>query len=136
MKVHEELDTNPGRKYSTGQSHLSDLTQMTAKKKALKQMLQGFDKIWRRPTLPPVKAVPSAQPGLTALFGMGRGGHRRYNHHKIFVHTLVDMALPDSYRDTIKSLLVSGIEYMILILTVQERVIIRARHLYGKFTGN
>ena len=28
----------------------------------------------RRPALPPVKAVPSARAGLTALFGMGRGG--------------------------------------------------------------
>ena len=27
-------------------------------------------------------AVPSAQAGLTSLFGMGRGGHRRQNHHK------------------------------------------------------
>ena len=58
----------------------------TRTKKALKRLLQGFDKIWRRPTLPPVKAVPSAQPGLTALFGMGRGGHRHYNHHIIFIH--------------------------------------------------
>ena len=28
----------------------------------------------RRPTLPPGGAVPSARPGLTSLFGMGRGG--------------------------------------------------------------
>ena len=26
--------------------------------------------------------LPSAQPGLTTLFGMGRGGPRRYRHHK------------------------------------------------------
>jgi MFS family permease len=29
---------------------------------------------WRRPTLPRFTAVPSARPGLTSLFGMGRGG--------------------------------------------------------------
>ena len=28
----------------------------------------------RRPTLPHCGAVPSARPGLTSLFGMGRGG--------------------------------------------------------------
>ena len=27
--------------------------------------------------------LPSAQPGLTTLFGMGRGGPRRYRHHKL-----------------------------------------------------
>ncbi len=27
--------------------------------------------------------VPSAQAGLTSLFGMGRGGPRRYSHQKI-----------------------------------------------------
>ena len=37
-----------------------------------------------RPTLPPVTAIPSALAGLTALFGMGRGRHRRYRHLKIF----------------------------------------------------
>ena len=42
-----------------------------------------IDKNWRLPTLPPVKAVPSAQVGLTSLFGKGRGGPHRYNHHKI-----------------------------------------------------
>ena len=36
--------------------------------------------IWHRPTLPPVTAVPLALAGLTSLFGMGRGGHRRYRH--------------------------------------------------------
>ena len=29
---------------------------------------------WRPPTLPHCIAVPSAQAGLTSLFGMGRGG--------------------------------------------------------------
>ena len=41
-------------------------------------------KIWHRPTLPHVTAVPSALAGLTSLFGMGRGGHRRYRHLNIF----------------------------------------------------
>jgi hypothetical protein len=36
---------------------------------------------WRLPTLPLVTAVPLALRGLTALFGMGRGEHPRYNHH-------------------------------------------------------
>ena len=45
-----------------------------------------LDKSWQRLTLPPVTAVPSALRGLTSLFGMERGGHPRYNHHKIFVH--------------------------------------------------
>ncbi len=41
-------------------------------------------KIWRRPTLPHITAVPSALVGLTSLFGMGRGGPHRNNHHKVF----------------------------------------------------
>jgi hypothetical protein len=40
--------------------------------------------IWRLLTLPPVRAVPSALPGLTTLFGMGRGEHRHYYHHEVF----------------------------------------------------
>src|SRR5690606_19535577 len=46
---------------------------------------QGSCKIGRRPTLPPVTAVPSALAGLTSLFGMGRGGHRRYRHLNILM---------------------------------------------------
>ena len=42
-------------------------------------------KIRHRPTLPPVTAIPSALAGLTALFGMGRGRHRRYRHLNIFL---------------------------------------------------
>ena len=34
----------------------------------------------RRPTLPPGVAVPSAQTGLTSLFGMERGVPRRHGH--------------------------------------------------------
>ena len=36
---------------------------------------------WRLPTLPDVTPVPLAWPGLTALFGMGRGEHRRHSLH-------------------------------------------------------
>ena len=41
----------------------------------------GFSKERRRHTLPQI-AVPSAQAGLTSLFGMGRGEPRRRNHLK------------------------------------------------------
>ena len=34
----------------------------------------SLKKKWRPPTLPHCIAVPSAQAGLTSLFGMGRGG--------------------------------------------------------------
>ena len=34
----------------------------------------ALKKKWRPPTLPHCIAVPSAQAGLTSLFGMGRGG--------------------------------------------------------------
>ena len=44
--------------------------------------MTGFDEIRRRPTLPGFIPVPSALAGLTALFGMGRGGPRRNNHLK------------------------------------------------------
>ena len=36
-------------------------------------------------TYSPTIAVPSALAGLTSLFGMGRGGPCRYNHHKAFI---------------------------------------------------
>ena len=35
----------------------------------------------RRPTFPRVNAVSSALPGLTSLFGMGRGAPRRHSRH-------------------------------------------------------
>ena len=49
----------------------------------IKRLLKAF-KIWHRPTLPRVTAVPSALVGLTSLFGMGRGGHHRYRHLNVF----------------------------------------------------
>jgi hypothetical protein len=48
-------------------------------------------KIGHRPTLPPVTAVPLALTGLTSLFGMGRGGHRRYRHLKTLEFTLTNI---------------------------------------------
>ncbi len=56
---------------------------------------KGLDKNWQRLTLPHVTAVPSALRGLTSLFGMERGGHPRYNHHK---------ALTDRYSISLISL--------------------------------
>ena len=45
------------------------------KKRTSKISLQSsLSKRRRRPTLPHCIAVPSAQTGLTSLFGMGRGG--------------------------------------------------------------
>ena len=44
--------------------------------------MKGFLKERRRHTLPQI-AVPSAQAGLTSLFGMGRGEPRRNNHLKV-----------------------------------------------------
>jgi hypothetical protein len=52
-------------------------------RKPLIVMMKGFFKIGHRPTLPHFTAVPSALAGLTSLFGMGRGGHRRYRHLNI-----------------------------------------------------
>ncbi len=54
--------------------------------KALCWIAQGFCRVilrrkkGRRPTLPPLRVVPSALKGLTALFGMGRGDPLRYSH--------------------------------------------------------
>src|SRR5690606_39770703 len=60
--------------YQTGVSHLTSLNI----KKAPCSFLKGLScKIRHRPTLPPVTAIPSALAGLTSLFGMGRGRHRR-----------------------------------------------------------
>jgi hypothetical protein len=54
-----------------------------AKKKS-RQPVGGRDnKKRRRHTLPHDSVVPSALKGLTALFGMGRGGHLRKSHHNI-----------------------------------------------------
>ncbi len=44
----------------------------------------------RRPTLPPGVAVPSAQTGLTSLFGMERGGPRRHGHLDFVLNSVQD----------------------------------------------
>ena len=44
----------------------------------------------RRPTFPRVVAVSSALPGLTSLFGMGRGAPRRHSRHVSLFGTLAD----------------------------------------------
>src|ERR1700743_2231368 len=60
-------------------------------------------KIGHRPTLPHFTAVPSALAGLTSLFGMGRGGHRRYRHLNFFwligslVHLFISMSMLAMY---------------------------------------
>ena len=38
--------------------------------------------LWRLPTLPGLTQVSSAVPGLTSLFGMGRGEHRANSHQQ------------------------------------------------------
>ena len=52
----------------------------------------GFNKERRRHTLPQI-AVPSAQAGLTSLFGMGRGEPRRNNHLKAICLKLTAVSL-------------------------------------------
>ena len=55
-------------------------------------MVSAFKKR-RRPTLPLGVAVPSAQTGLTSLFGMVRGGPRRHGHLKSLYRKL--LAIPN-----------------------------------------
>ena len=54
------------------------------KKRQKKTSIKEVFKKWQRHTLPGITLVPSAQIGLTSLFGMGRGGpycnsHRTLN---------------------------------------------------------
>ena len=58
---------------------------MGIKQKSASGFPETLYKIRHRPTLPHVTAVPSALTGLTSLFGMGRGGHRRYRHLNTFI---------------------------------------------------
>ena len=51
-----------------------DLRQKNKKASEIFRNLRLFIERRRRPTLPHCIAVPSAQVGLTSLFGMGRGG--------------------------------------------------------------
>ena len=54
----------------------------------------------RRPTLPLGIAVPSAQTGLTSLFGMERGGPRRHGH--------LDLQYCISATDRVRGMTYSG----------------------------
>ena len=49
----------------------------TQRKEPRRRMTSGLPEVRRRPTLPTGVSVPSARAGLTALFGMGRGGTPR-----------------------------------------------------------
>jgi hypothetical protein len=66
-----------------GNKHVAIRKNCYKQEKPVSFHLQAFFKIWHRPTLPRVTAVPSALVGLTSLFGMGRGGHHRYRHLNI-----------------------------------------------------
>ena len=57
------------------------------KKKSLTDV-RLFSKGGRRPTFPRVVAVSSALPGLTSLFGMGRGAPRRHSRHESLFRSL------------------------------------------------
>ena len=67
-------------------------------KKSPSECSKGLCGIGRRPTLPPVRAVPSARPGLTSLFGMGRGVPRRCNHRNLSARLLPRMGLTYSWK--------------------------------------
>src|SRR5690606_5081750 len=73
-------------------------------------------KIRHRPTLPPVTAIPSALAGLTSLFGMGRGGHRRYRHLNTFLYMApwgplhIDMLLEEKIRKRERTTGLSALE--------------------------
>ena len=52
----------------------SEIYYTNTKKAPTTFVIEALDKRRRLPTLPHCIAVPSAQVGLTSLFGMGRGG--------------------------------------------------------------
>ena len=52
--------------------------------------MTDLHKDWRRPTLPPRSAVPSALRSLTTLFGMGRGDPPRCSHQYSFEFNFFD----------------------------------------------
>ena len=66
-------------------------------KKKAKKNLPNWEvfKKWQRHTLPGITLVPSAQIGLTSLFGMGRGGpycnsHRNVKYVIVFQNTIIN----------------------------------------------
>ena len=98
-------------------------------------------KIRHRPTLPPVTAIPSALAGLTSLFGMGRGGHRRYRHLNTFLYMPpwglmhIDMLLEEKIRKRERTTGLSALESFGLLvplgfgLSTFTPVAYRRRHL-------
>ena len=73
-------------------------TSVGGQKKSPSECSKGLCGIGRRPTLPPVRAVPSARPGLTSLFGMGRGVPRRCNHRNLSARLQPRMGLTYSWK--------------------------------------
>ena len=70
---------NGGRTGGAGERRGQGRSQGRAQKKGAPDIMRrpGLPEARRRPTLPTGVSVPSARAGLTALFGMGRGGTPR-----------------------------------------------------------
>ena len=83
---------------ATGINHAKGVPMLglVQKKSTYRKTVSAFKKR-RRPTLPLGVAVPSAQTGLTSLFGMVRGGPRRHGHLKlsVFFHSPWAMVCPN-----------------------------------------
>jgi hypothetical protein len=75
----------------------------TCKQKTPHRWMKGFQKKGDD-ILSHITAVPSAQAGLTSLFGMGRGEPRRNNHLKS-LHDRVDHIILLTYRDKEKQII-------------------------------
>ena len=54
--------------------------------------------LWRLPTLPGLTQVSSAVPGLTSLFGMGRGEHRANSHQQDLCECIINVILEAEER--------------------------------------
>ena len=61
--------------------------------------------LWRLPTLPGLTQVSSAVPGLTSLFGMGRGEHRANSHQQVLCWFICDigMEIGEANRRTVQA---------------------------------
>ena len=59
--------------------------------------------MWRLPTLPGLNQVPSAERGLTSLFGMGRGEHPSYGRHQVIWMLSVGLESGEAKRRTVPS---------------------------------
>ena len=71
------------------------------KKKAKKNLPMGGFKKWQRHTLPGITLVPSAQIGLTSLFGMGRGGPY-CNSHRNVKYVSISNTIINSTQQTVR----------------------------------